>query len=66
MCHGPGVVSGGKAPDLRASPVVLSEEAFAGVLHGGARHSMGMPAFAELTERDLLALRHYIRRHTAQ
>ena len=62
LCHGPVAVSGGSAPDLRASPVVLSAEAFADVLSGGVRREMGMPAFEELDADDLTGLRHYIRK----
>src|SRR5690606_19430499 len=36
LCHGAGVVSGGYAPDLRASTIPLYEDAFADVL-GGSR-----------------------------
>ena len=61
FCHGTGVISGGMAPDLRASGVVLSETGFADVVRGGARTSKGMPAWPDLTDADLLALRHYIR-----
>lgn len=61
ICHGPGAVAGGMAPDLRASGVVLSETGFADVVRGGARLPKGMPAFADLTDEQLLALRHYIR-----
>ena len=60
-CHGTGAVSGGMAPDLRASGVVLSEAGFAEVVRGGARVLRGMPAFRTLTDEQLLALRHYIR-----
>jgi quinohemoprotein ethanol dehydrogenase len=66
LCHGPVAVSGGAAPDLRASAVVLSPEAFASVLSDGARREMGMPAFAELGPEDLLGLRHYIRKVSVQ
>jgi len=66
LCHGPVAVSGGSAPDLRASPIVLSAEAFASVLSGGARREMGMPAFEELTPEDLDGLRHYIRKVAVQ
>jgi len=65
LCHGPVAVSGGTAPDLRASPVVLSEAAFAEVLSGGSRLQMGMPAFDDLDARDLEGLRHYIRKQAA-
>ena len=60
ICHGAGVVAGGFAPDLRASPVPLNAQAFASVMYGGLQ-SRGMPPFPELTAEDLVALRHYIR-----
>ena len=60
-CHGPGVQSGGMAPDLRASGVVLDGALFAAVVQGGERADRGMPRFSELTDEHLLALRHYIR-----
>lgn len=61
LCHGEGVLAGGLAPDLRASPAVLSAEAFSEVLHGGTRRARGMPSFANLTDDQLLAVRHYVR-----
>jgi len=61
LCHGMGVVAGGIAPDLRASPVPLSQEAFAHVVHDGALLARGMPQFAELTPGQLDDLRHFIR-----
>ena len=60
-CHGGAVRSMGSAPDLRASAVALSPEAFAKVVRGGTLTARGMPQFAELTDADLTALRHYIR-----
>ncbi len=48
------------APDLRASGTVLSAAAFARVVRDG-RNSQGMPAYPELTDQQLTALRHYIR-----
>ncbi len=60
ICHGAGVVAGGFAPDLRASPIPLNPQAFAAVMQGGLQ-SRGMPPFPELTPEDLNALRHYIR-----
>ena len=62
-CHGGGAVSAGMAPDLRAFGVVLSETGFADVVRGGARVGKGMPAHTDLTDQELLALRHYIRMH---
>ncbi len=64
-CHGWGAVAGGGAPDLRASPVPLSPEAFAGVVRGGALLPNGMPKFGELTDQDLAGLRQYIRDRAA-
>ena len=60
-CHGGGVIAAGMAPDLRASGVVLSETGFADVVRGGSRAVKGMPAFADFTDAELLAMRHYIR-----
>ena len=60
-CHGFGVVSGGAAPDLRASAVVLDKDAFAAIVRDGALTQNGMPAFAHLTDGELDSIRHYIR-----
>jgi quinohemoprotein ethanol dehydrogenase len=60
-CHGSNVEAKGMAPDLRASPIVLSQEAFTKVVRGGAKSSMGMPVFKELSDEDLTAIRHFIR-----
>jgi quinohemoprotein ethanol dehydrogenase len=61
LCHGMGVVSGGIAPDLRASPVLLSQEAFSHVVRDGALAPRGMPPFPELTDAQLEALSHFVR-----
>ena len=55
-CHGPGAKSGGMAPDLRASAVVGSAEAFAAVVRDGAKMANGMPRYAHLTNNQLTAL----------
>ena len=61
-CHSSGAVSGGYAPDLRASPILLSIDAMkAVVVEGAKREPYGMPAFPELDEDDLLALQHFVR-----
>ena len=54
-------VSGGAAPDLRASTAVLDAELFDRIVRGGALTAAGMPAFADLTDTELEGLRHYIR-----
>ncbi|MCZ6855719.1 MAG: PQQ-binding-like beta-propeller repeat protein, partial [Gammaproteobacteria bacterium] len=61
LCHGSESVSGGLAPDLRASPIVLSESAFADVVRVGTMRDQGMPSFESLSNGQLKALRHYIR-----
>ena len=62
ICHGPGTISGGIAPDLRASQVPLDAKAFASVVRDGARRTLGMPSYTAFSDDDLEALRHYIRR----
>jgi len=61
-CHGIGAVASGAAPDLRASAIVLDGDAFAQVVKEGALLPAAMPKFAEIDDRELLALRHYVRR----
>jgi quinohemoprotein ethanol dehydrogenase len=63
LCHGAGVIAGSMAPDLRASDMVLQENAemFKSIVHGGALLRNGMPSFPKLKDEDLEALRHYIR-----
>jgi quinohemoprotein ethanol dehydrogenase len=61
LCHGTGVVAGGNAPDLRASPVPLSAAGFAAIVRDGALVSRGMPQFGELSDTQLESLRHFIR-----
>jgi quinohemoprotein ethanol dehydrogenase len=61
FCHGYGGISGGAAPDLRASPIVLSDTAFIDVVKHGAKRSRGMPSFETLSDNQLKALQHYLR-----
>lgn len=60
-CHGAEAVSLGSAPDLRASAVANSAAAFEQVVRKGSMVATGMPAYGELDDRQLLALRHYLR-----
>ena len=59
-CHGAGAIAGGGAPDLRASLSPLVAASFASVVRSG-NEVRGMPRFEELTDRELEALRQYIR-----
>jgi len=65
LCHGGAGVAGGYAPDLRASPVPLFLDGFREVVVDGARERRGMPKFRELTDKDLIAIQHYLRRQAA-
>ena len=59
-CHGADAIAGGGAPDLRASLSPLVPASFASVVRSGVE-PRGMPKFEELTDRELEALRHYLR-----
>jgi quinohemoprotein ethanol dehydrogenase len=54
------------APDLRASPAVVSTETFARIVRDGTRANRGMPRYADFTDQQLRALQHYIRRQAAE
>jgi quinohemoprotein ethanol dehydrogenase len=61
LCHGTAAVAGGNAPDLRASPVLLSSARFAAIVRDGALVSRGMPRFAQFSDAQLDSLRHFVR-----
>ncbi len=60
LCHGPGAVAGGTAPDLRASQIPLNAAQFSLFVRTG-NEAKGMPKFTELNDHELDALRNYIR-----
>jgi quinohemoprotein ethanol dehydrogenase len=60
LCHGPGAVAGGTAPDLRASTIPLNAAQFSLFVRTGSE-ARGMPKFSELNDHELDSLRHYIR-----
>ena len=62
VCHGFDAISPGMAPDLRASPILASTEAFADIVRDGSRQENGMPVFEHLNDEQLLKIRHYLRR----
>jgi mono/diheme cytochrome c family protein len=49
------------APDLRASALLGSAEAFADVVRDGSRQRNGMPRYKHLSDEQLLKIRHYVR-----
>jgi quinohemoprotein ethanol dehydrogenase len=61
VCHGAGAVSGGVAPDIRASRIVLSRDAFEEVVLRGALRATGMSRFPTLTPDEAESIRHYVR-----
>jgi len=65
-CHGLDAKAAGMAPDLRASQIVLDGESFASVVRAGALVARGMPANPEITDAELDALRHYIRKEARE
>jgi hypothetical protein len=59
--HGFNAISGGVIPDLRYSPLIGPEQAFDGVVLGGALKDQGMVSFAKvLKPQDTQAIRAYI------
>ncbi len=60
-CHGYSVVSGGLAPDLRASPLTMDFDAFKAVVRDGLLERNGMPKFDDLHEDEVRAIYSYIR-----
>jgi quinohemoprotein ethanol dehydrogenase len=61
-CHGPGLLAAGMAPDLKASAIALNLDLFRLVVQKGERLNMGMPAYPDLTDEQLLSLMHWIRK----
>ncbi len=61
-CHGPGLNAAGMAPDLKASAIALNLDLFRLVVQKGERLNMGMPAYPDLTDEQLLSLMHMIRK----
>ncbi|WP_152543479.1 c-type cytochrome, partial [Methylibium sp. T29] len=65
-CHGSGAVSGGAAPDLRASPIPLNLDSLKAVVKEGRLRPRGMPDFPEFTDDQLELLQHFIRSQAAK
>jgi quinohemoprotein ethanol dehydrogenase len=65
VCHGMNAAAAGAAPDLRASSVPLSAEAFRRIVHDGALVPNGMPRFEELSDTELDDARQYLRSRAA-
>jgi quinohemoprotein ethanol dehydrogenase len=66
VCHGWNAVGGGSAPDLRGSPYIVSRDAFRAVVVDGTLVTAGMPAFPELPDDQIDAIRQYLRKRSQQ
>jgi quinohemoprotein ethanol dehydrogenase len=60
-CHGVNVIAAGAGPDLRASPIPASPEAFTSIVRDGMLVPAGMPMFEELTDEEVRDISQYIR-----
>ena len=60
VCHGWNAVGGGSAPDLRVSAYPANRDAFHAAVKGQLV-SGGMPAFPEMPDADIEAIRQYLR-----
>lgn len=61
VCHGPFAMSSGPLPDLRYSPMLLSETAFAGIVLEGNLLQRGMPGFgADIGAAEAEGIRAYL------
>jgi quinohemoprotein ethanol dehydrogenase len=65
-CHGANALSGGAAPDLLRSPIPLDVAGFTELVRTGPMISRGMPGFAELGDRELAGIAHYLRRRALE
>jgi quinohemoprotein ethanol dehydrogenase len=61
MCHGKSGYAAGDAPDLRASPVITSEEAFEAIVADGTLVAHGMPRFDDMSKQTREDIRQYVR-----
>ena len=65
ICHGAGAVSGGYAPDLRASAIFATPAALKAVITQGTLVPNGMPQYKDLGDAELEALQHFVRAQAA-
>ena len=65
-CHGFAAISGGGAPDLRASKLAADLDAFKTLLRAGELQPRGMPRFEEFTEREMEQIYWFIRQRARE
>jgi len=61
VCHGPAAMTAGPIPDLRYTPMLLSEAGFASIVLEGSLSSRGMPGFgADIGPTEAEGIRAYL------
>ena len=65
-CHGPGLIAGGMAPDLRASALMMNKSALIAIVRDGGLTDRGMPGYPEITDDELEDLQHYVRKRALE
>ena len=60
-CHGTDALSGGAAPDLRASPLAADRKALGEIVLNGLLQIRGMPQYPDFSDEDIDSIYHYIR-----
>jgi quinohemoprotein ethanol dehydrogenase len=60
-CHGTDALSGGQAPDLRASPLAADRKTLNQIVLNGILQLQGMPKYRDFSDQDVDAIYHYIR-----
>jgi quinohemoprotein ethanol dehydrogenase len=60
-CHGTDALSGGAAPDLRASPLAANRKALGEIVLNGLLQIRGMPQYPDFSDEDVDSIYHYIR-----
>jgi quinohemoprotein ethanol dehydrogenase len=60
-CHGTDALSGGAAPDLRASPLAANRKALGEIVLSGLLQIRGMPQYPDFSDEDVDSIYDYIR-----
>jgi quinohemoprotein ethanol dehydrogenase len=66
VCHGMNAIGAGAAPDLRFSPIIMEKDAFHAIVKEGALKPAGMPAYPQISDDDVEAIRYYLRLRAKQ
>ena len=61
VCHGPRLIAGGAAPDLRRAMTPMYLDALSAVLRDGSLRTRGMPQFEEMPAEEVEGVMHYVR-----